>query len=113
MVLLPGLSKDEAMRATLRLRDDLRNCRFLEGAGLSLQLSGSFGLATYPEDGSTVSTILRAADTMMYEAKVTRDAAAVAGRGMVAGVGPEQNRLGPPEVRGDGYGRSGEPPIAS
>ncbi len=113
VVLLPGLSKDEAMRATLRLRDDLRNCRFLEGAGLSLQLSGSFGLATYPEDGSSVSTILRAADTMMYEAKVYRDAAAVAGRGMVAGVGPEQNRLGPPEVRGDGYGRSGEPPIAS
>jgi predicted signal transduction protein with EAL and GGDEF domain len=46
-------------------------------------VSGSFGLATYPEDGNTVATILRAADTMMYEAKVTRDSVAVAGKGKV------------------------------
>ncbi len=57
--------------------------RFLEGAGLSLTVSGSFGLATYPEDGNTVPTILRAADTMMYEAKVTRDNVAVAGKGLI------------------------------
>jgi hypothetical protein len=46
-------------------------------------LSVSFGLATYPEDGNTVQTILRAADTMMYEAKLTRDNVAVAGKGMI------------------------------
>jgi len=63
--------------------DDLRSARFLEGAGLSLNLSGSFGLATYPEDGNSVPTILRAADTMMYEAKTTRDNIAVAGKGLL------------------------------
>ncbi len=43
----------------MALREDLRSSRFLEGAGLSLTVSGSFGLATYPEDGNTVPTILR------------------------------------------------------
>jgi GGDEF domain-containing protein len=50
---------------------------------MSLGLSGSFGMATFPEDGNTVSTILRSADTMMYEAKTTRDNVAVVGRGLL------------------------------
>jgi diguanylate cyclase (GGDEF)-like protein len=81
VALLPGMGKAAASGTTMALCEELRNARFLEGAGLSLRLSGSFGLATFPEDGSTVPTILRAADTMMYEAKVTRDNVAVAGKG--------------------------------
>jgi GGDEF domain-containing protein len=61
----------------------LRTARFLEGAGLSLHLSGSFGLATFPADGDTVAAILRSADTMMYEAKTTRDNVAAVGRGLL------------------------------
>src|SRR5271154_4546645 len=83
VALLPGMGKSAASGTTMALREDLRAARFLEGAGLSLNVSGSFGLATYPEDGSTVPTILRAADTMMYEAKVTRDNVAIAGKGLV------------------------------
>jgi diguanylate cyclase (GGDEF)-like protein len=83
VALLPGMGKAAATGATLALCEDLRNTRFLEGAGLSLSLSGSFGLATFPEDGTTVAEILRAADTMMYEAKTTRDNVAVAGRGLL------------------------------
>jgi diguanylate cyclase (GGDEF)-like protein len=83
VALLPGMGKAAASGTTMALCEDLRGARFLEGAGLSLRLSGSFGLATYPEDGNTVQTILRAADTMMYEAKVTRDNVAVAGKGMM------------------------------
>ena len=83
VALLPGMGKSAATGTTVALREDLRTSRFLEGAGLSLSVSGSFGLATYPEDGNTVPTILRAADTMMYEAKVTRDNIAVAGKGLV------------------------------
>jgi diguanylate cyclase (GGDEF)-like protein len=84
VALLPGMGKSAASGTTMALREDLRSARFLEGAGLSLSVSGSFGLATYPEDGNTVPTILRAADTMMYEAKVTRDSVAVAGKGKVS-----------------------------
>ncbi len=83
VALLPGMGKSAASGTTMALRDDLRSARFLEGAGLSLNVSGSFGLATYPEDGNSVPTILRAADTMMYEAKVTRDNVAVMGKGLV------------------------------
>lgn len=83
VALLPGMGKTIATNATLKLHDDLRSNRFLEGAGLSLGLSGSFGLATFPEDGNTIQNILRAADVMMYEAKTTRDNVAVAGRGLL------------------------------
>ena len=83
VALLPGMGKAAASGTTMALREELRSARFLEGAGLSLNVSGSFGLATFPEDGDTVPNILRAADTMMYEAKVTRDNIAVAGRGLV------------------------------
>lgn len=83
VALLPGMGKAAATGTTLALHEDLRRTRFLEGAGLSLNLSGSFGLATFPEDGDTVQAILRAADEMMYEAKTTRDNVAVAGRGLL------------------------------
>jgi diguanylate cyclase (GGDEF)-like protein len=84
VALMPGLGKTAGIEATLKLRDDLRTARYLEGAGLSLRISGSFGMATFPEDGTTVPIILRAADTMMYEAKnETRDNVAVAGRGVL------------------------------
>jgi len=83
VAVLPGMGKSAASGTTMALREDLRNARFLEGAGLSLSVSGSFGLATFPEDGNTVASILRSADTMMYEAKVTRDNIAVAGKGLV------------------------------
>lgn len=86
VALLPGMGKSAASGTTMALREDLRGSRFLEGAGLSLTVSGSFGLATYPEDGNTVPTILRAADTMMYEAKVTRDNVAIAGKGLIGRV---------------------------
>jgi diguanylate cyclase (GGDEF)-like protein len=83
VALLPGMCKADAIDATLSLHESLRRSRFLEGAGLALKLSGSFGLATFPEDGNTIQAILRSADSMMYEAKVTRDNVAVAGRGIL------------------------------
>ena len=95
VALLPGMGKSAASGTTMALREDLRAARFLEGAGLSLNVSGSFGLATYPEDGSTVPTILRAADTMMYEAKITRDSVAVSGKGTVSSSARSASDSGP------------------
>ncbi|HMF53463.1 MAG TPA: sensor domain-containing diguanylate cyclase [Edaphobacter sp.] len=83
VALFPGITKSGGIATTMKVYEDLRMARFLEGAGLSLSLSGSFGLATYPEDGNTVPTILRSADTMMYEAKTTRDNVAVVGKGLL------------------------------
>jgi diguanylate cyclase (GGDEF)-like protein len=83
VALFPGMEKSDGIAATMAVYQGLRTARFLEGAGLSLHLSGSFGVATYPTDGDTVASILRSADTMMYEAKTTRDNVAVVGRGLL------------------------------
>jgi diguanylate cyclase (GGDEF)-like protein len=85
VALLPGMGKQAAIDATMRLYEQLRHERFLTAQGLSLALAASFGLATFPEDGSTVAAIIRSADTMMYAAKATRDNISVAGIGLVAG----------------------------
>jgi diguanylate cyclase (GGDEF)-like protein len=88
VALLPGLCKEDATVATMQLWENLRDARFLTGAGLNLSLAGSFGLATFPEDGANVQEIIRAADTQMYAAKTTRDNVSVAGLGLVAGGKP-------------------------
>ena len=85
VALLPNLGKKAAIDVTMQLWEQLRDARFLSGAGLNLSLAGSFGVATFPEDGTTVQAIIRAADTQMYAAKTTRDNVSVAGFGLVAG----------------------------
>jgi len=84
VALLPNLGKQAAIEATTSLWNQLRDARFLTGQGLSLALAGSFGLATFPEDGNSVQAIIKAADTMMYAAKTTRDNISVAGMGLIA-----------------------------
>ena len=80
VVLMPGAEKTTAVAITRTLCEMLREHTFLSGEQLALHVSGSFGLATYPEDGDTVHTILRAADSMMYEVKnTTRNDVAVMG----------------------------------
>jgi diguanylate cyclase (GGDEF)-like protein len=81
VALLPGLNKQAAIGPTRYLWECLRKTRFLQSEGLSLALTGSFGLASFPEDGATVQDMIRSADTMMYAAKVARDNIFIAGRG--------------------------------
>ena len=80
VLLLPNLGKEEAAAMTHLAADTLRTHAFLTGENLSLQITGSFGLAVFPHDADSVHTILRAADSMMYEVKnTTRDDVAVHG----------------------------------
>ena len=80
VVLMPRLGKDEATEMTHAICDALRGQTFLTGEGLALRMTASFGLATFPEDGASVHTILKASDAMMYEVKnTTRDDVAVMG----------------------------------
>ena len=80
VVLMPGLDKEAATDLTHELCDALRAHLFLTGEGPGVRVTGSFGMATYPEDGDTVQGILRSADTMMYDVKnSTRDDVAVMG----------------------------------
>jgi diguanylate cyclase (GGDEF)-like protein len=69
VALLRGLNKPAATELAQRLRHAITGARFLTGTGMSLSITGSFGLATFPEDGDTPDTIIRSADAMMYVAK--------------------------------------------
>jgi diguanylate cyclase (GGDEF)-like protein len=79
VTLLRGLDKSDATILVRHLRQQLNESRFLTGEGLSIAVSASFGVATYPQDGATLHGIIRSADTMMYRVKnSTRDDIAVA-----------------------------------
>ncbi len=82
VALLRGLDKPEAVATSSALRDRLRTTALLTGEGLDLHITASFGLATFPQDGKDLHTIIRAADTMMYCAKADgRDRLVVASAG--------------------------------
>jgi GGDEF domain-containing protein len=77
---MPGMGKAPSAALTRTLCNRLREHVFLTRQQLNLQISGSFGLATCPDDGDTVHAMLRSADSMMYEVKnTTRNDVAVMG----------------------------------
>ncbi len=83
VILLPDHDKEQGTAMATQLFQAMRNARFLQDAGVPLALRGSFGMATYPEDGRTLERIIKAADDMMYHVKgSTRDNLAVAGVGL-------------------------------
>ena len=69
VALLRGVNKKEATVLAADLRESLNRTRFLSGDRLSLPMTASFGLASFPEDGATLHDLIRAADAMMYKAK--------------------------------------------
>jgi diguanylate cyclase (GGDEF)-like protein len=69
VALLRGLDKPAATALAEKLRCELIGMQFLSAAELNISVTGSFGLATFPQDGDTLHAIIRSADTMMYHAK--------------------------------------------
>ena len=85
---MPGHPKENATEITRQFCEELRETTFFQQEGLMLRLSGSFGLATYPEDGESVQAIIRSADAMMYDVKhSTRDNVAIMGHGHLLAAG--------------------------
>jgi diguanylate cyclase (GGDEF)-like protein len=81
-VLLPGTPRPLAVEVANRLLRAFRETAYAVDGHPSLRLTASFGVATYPEDGSDGRQILRVADARMYEVKdSTRDGVAFAGPG--------------------------------
>ncbi len=67
-ILLPDIRKRaDVLHAVERLKEAIEEPVALQG--LSLSLEASIGIATYPEDGEDVETLLRCADAAMYHAK--------------------------------------------
>jgi diguanylate cyclase (GGDEF)-like protein len=88
VALLRGLDKPAATELANRLLDQLAQTRFLTGEGLSLSVTASLGLATFPQDGSTLHDLIRSADTMMYSAKDNGRNQLMVANGVAAGPHP-------------------------
>jgi diguanylate cyclase (GGDEF)-like protein len=81
VALLRGLDTPAAAKLAEELRSELNETSFLSAAGLSIRITGSFGLATFPQNGDMLHSIIRCADAMMYKAKAEgRNRLAIAGR---------------------------------
>jgi diguanylate cyclase (GGDEF)-like protein len=69
VLLLRGLDKADATAMVRHVRQTLNEANFLTRESLSISVTASFGVATYPQDGSTLHGIIRSADSMMYHVK--------------------------------------------
>lgn len=82
VTILPETSKDQAMDAARRLRDELHRTRFLPEEKFGpLSVSASFGVASFPDDATSPEALVTRADEAMYAAKR-------AGRNTVQGAKP-------------------------
>ena len=78
VIFMPDTSREEALAQATQLHSALMATRFKMKNGLELTVSASVGLATSPDDGTTVHAIIGAADSRMYDVKAN-------GRGHVRG----------------------------
>ncbi|MBI3990478.1 MAG: diguanylate cyclase [candidate division NC10 bacterium] len=105
VITLPETDSQGAFRVAQRLRRALRGHRFLIQEGVRTAITASFGIATYPYDGTTKEGLIRHADAAMYQVKeTTRDGIGRLDRHLVyasAAIGgqPEAGHLGPRKGR--------------
>jgi diguanylate cyclase (GGDEF)-like protein len=71
LVTLPETGPEGALRVANRLRRGVRGYQFLAPEGPAVSLTASFGVATFPDDGTTKEALIRCADAAMYRVKTT------------------------------------------
>jgi diguanylate cyclase (GGDEF)-like protein len=80
VILLPEADRAQAMGVAERLRAAIAEHTFLEDRGLSVRITASLGVATWPLDGRRAEELLGRADAAMYRVKgASRDGVAHAG----------------------------------
>ena len=67
-IVLPNLTKDEAVEVAEKIRDSIEDYAF-EHDSVFANPTLSLGVASYPEDGSSPGELTRAADEALYRAK--------------------------------------------
>ncbi len=78
VILMPETDAEAALALAAALNRALMEAEFRMKSGLELRVSASVGVATAPTDGTTVHTVIGAADARMYAVKTS-------GRGAVRG----------------------------
>lgn len=80
VAILPETGKKEAVLTAQRIREAINGHEFRPGKNLSLTITASYGVASYPDDGQTATDLIQAADQAMFRVKEsTRDGIALAG----------------------------------
>jgi diguanylate cyclase (GGDEF)-like protein len=69
VIILPHRSREEALGLTRRLRQSLNQTHFLQGEGLDVTLTASYGIATLPDDATDREQLLLIADRAMFYSK--------------------------------------------
>jgi diguanylate cyclase (GGDEF)-like protein len=84
VILLPQTSKENSLNVARRLHKLIREGKWLDHAGVSVRVTPSVGVASYPVDSRTKEGLLHLADEAMYLVKNTnRDSVAAANVGIL------------------------------
>ena len=70
-LILPDTGQEGALSVASRIRERLSATRFLTSEGLSVHVTASIGVATFPDAAESAEELLRAADTAMYRVKAS------------------------------------------
>jgi diguanylate cyclase (GGDEF)-like protein len=68
-LILPDTGREGAMSVATRIRERIKNARFLTADGLDIHLTASIGVATLPDVAASAEELLQAADMAMYQVK--------------------------------------------
>jgi diguanylate cyclase (GGDEF)-like protein/PAS domain S-box-containing protein len=80
VIVMPGWTKAQALAMAGEIRQRIGARTFLSEVGYAVHLSASFGVAAYPDDASTMQTLLALADQALFTAKAMgRDTILAAG----------------------------------
>jgi diguanylate cyclase (GGDEF)-like protein/PAS domain S-box-containing protein len=69
VLVLPTVEKEKAFETVRELQERILRADYLTAEGLKVNISASFGLATYPEDATDVTGLLAEADRALFDAK--------------------------------------------
>ncbi len=69
VIILPHTSREASFLVAERLRTAIEKHSFITGENLSLKLTASFGIASYPDNAKDKDTLLKLADSAMYHGK--------------------------------------------
>ncbi len=69
VIILPETPHDESFSCAERLRKTIEKNKFLKQEGISVRLTASLGVASFPDDAETKEELLTMADKAMYRGK--------------------------------------------
>lgn len=71
IILMPETRKENAVIAAEKIRAAIKDAIFLKDDGINVRLTGSFGVACFPEDAFDKDSLIQMADNAMYRVKTT------------------------------------------